>query len=212
MPRPNESSDGRCDTPAGAKASLLPTPRALRRMESKLFRSDRQAVQRTQPPRGTARTNVSGADGCGDVAQAPPEPALGEVVKVEVRIELGRTFVDSVNDNRAGTELVASPHAPPESVDEQVATQSLSLFGPVDSKSGQVSRYSPERTGAHPEGTGLAPLRSARWWALYPQANRAQRQTARTPLRSPLCDRLAPGPPRPVRPQPSVRSRSAFRR
>jgi len=52
-------------------------------------------------------------------------------------VELRRTFVNGVNDDRSCTELVSSPHAPSEGVDQEVTAETLSLFGLVDGEPGQ---------------------------------------------------------------------------
>ena len=52
-------------------------------------------------------------------------------------VELRRTFVNGVNDDRSCTELVPSPHAPSEGVDQEVTAETLSLFGLVDGEPGQ---------------------------------------------------------------------------
>ena len=52
-------------------------------------------------------------------------------------IELGGTLINGVNDDRSGTELVSSPHAPPEGIDEEMTAETLPLLGPIDGEPGQ---------------------------------------------------------------------------
>lgn len=57
----------------------------------------------------------------GDVGEASPEPALVEVVEVEVPVEVGGALVDGVDHDGAGSELPSSPNGSAEGVDEEVA-------------------------------------------------------------------------------------------
>ncbi len=79
-----------------------------------------------------ARVRPSRTEGALDIAEAPPEAPLVEVVEVEVAVELGGSLVGGVHDHGSGAELATASHATFEGVDEEVAAEPSALFGEVD--------------------------------------------------------------------------------
>jgi hypothetical protein len=55
-------------------------------------------------------------------------------VEVKVAIEVGRPFIDRIDDDGTSPKLSSPSHATPESVDEQVTAEVMSLFVAVDGK------------------------------------------------------------------------------
>ncbi len=85
----------------------------------------------------TAREPVLRPQRVGDVSQPTPQTVPFEVMETEVVIEGGGLVVDSVDDDRSGSEFLAAPHAAAQSVDQKLAAQPVALLRAVEGQPGE---------------------------------------------------------------------------
>ena len=69
-------------------------------------------------------------------------------MEVEVPIEVGRPFIDRIDDYRTSPELSSPTHTTCESIKEQVTAQVVPLFAPFDGKAGEQQHW--HRVGHFP--------------------------------------------------------------
>jgi len=60
-----------------------------------------------------------------------------ELAGSEVAIKRGGVVVDRVDDDRAGPKLSPAPDAPPQSIDEEVTSETVAVFGLVERESSE---------------------------------------------------------------------------